>query len=116
MHELPITQNVLEIAERHAKIENAYRVTNIYLVIGELSTVIDESVQFYWDIVSKDSICEGAVLHFKRTPATFKCKNCQHTYMLTKGELSLCPQCDSFDIDILTGKDFRVEAIDIETK
>jgi hydrogenase nickel incorporation protein HypA/HybF len=116
MHELPITQNVLEIALRHGIRANANRVTNIYLVIGELSSVIDESVQFYWDIVSKDTICEGAVLHFNRIPATFKCNNCRNIYELRKGELTLCPECDSFDIDVLSGKDFRLEAIDIETK
>ena len=55
MHELPVTESVLEIALRHAKGAGAERITNIYLVIGQLSSIVDDSIQFYWDIVSKDS-------------------------------------------------------------
>jgi hydrogenase nickel incorporation protein HypA/HybF len=63
MHELPVAENVLEITLRHARQANATRVTDLYLVVGQLSSIIDDSLQFYWDIISKDTIAEGAVLH-----------------------------------------------------
>ncbi|MCJ7724498.1 MAG: hydrogenase maturation nickel metallochaperone HypA, partial [Anaerolineales bacterium] len=66
MHELSVTQSVLEIALRHARQNNARRITDLYLVIGELASIVDDSVQFYWDMISKDTIAEGARLHFKR--------------------------------------------------
>ena len=73
MHELPISQNILEIALRFAKENHATQITDLYLVIGQLSSVIDESIQFYWPIVSKDTIAEKAKLHFKRIPARLEC-------------------------------------------
>ncbi|OQY36808.1 MAG: hydrogenase maturation nickel metallochaperone HypA [Chloroflexota bacterium] len=114
MHELAITQRIAEIAIQHAEDNNASRITALYLVLGNLSSVVDDSVQFYWDIVTKDTLCEGATLHFQRVPAKLQCQNCGHTYILTDGKLSSCPLCDSIDIHVIQGKEFRLESIEIE--
>ena len=42
MHELSVTESVLEIACRHAEKAQASRVTDIYLEIGRLSSIVDE--------------------------------------------------------------------------
>ena len=60
VHELPITENILEIALRHADQAGAACVTDIYLVIGQLASVVDEFVTFYWDIISAGTIAEGS--------------------------------------------------------
>ena len=90
MHELSITQSILDITLRYAEKANAKRVTDLYLVIGQLSSVVDESVQFYWDFISKDSIADGATLHFKRIPIEMKCNVCQ-TQFKPNGEVFTCP-------------------------
>ena len=76
MHELSVTQSILEISLRHRNKPNAKRVTDIYLLLGQLSYVVDHSVQFYWDMIAKDTIAEGATLHFKRVLAEFLCSDC----------------------------------------
>jgi len=72
MHELSVTENILNIACQHAEQAQAKKVTDIYLVIGQLSSIVDDSVQFYWDIISKDSLCEQSKLHFCRIPKVIK--------------------------------------------
>lgn len=47
MHELSITQSMLELALSEAKKANASRIDKISLIIGEMSGVVDESVKFY---------------------------------------------------------------------
>lgn len=113
MHELSVTENILEIAVRHAGNANARRITDLYLVIGCLSTMVDESVQFYWDIISKDTLAEGARLHFKRISARMKCNDCNREYSLRADELA-CPKCDGVNVKILTGQEFYLEAIEVE--
>ena len=113
MHELSITEQIVEIAVRHGEKNHAQQVTDLYLVIGELSTVIDESVKFYWDLISEETICEGARLHFKRIPALFKCQDCNEEYQLLEGELTPCPQCGSTRMEVLQGKEFHLESINI---
>ena len=76
MHELPITQNILKIALKYASQSGATRITDLYLVIGQLSSVIDESIQFYWPIISENTIAQDAILHFKRIPARLECIQC----------------------------------------
>jgi hydrogenase nickel incorporation protein HypA/HybF len=114
MHELSVTQNLLDIALRHARQSGAAQITDLYLVIGQLSSVIDDSVQFYWDFISKDTPAEGARLHFRRVPARLECQECRRAYSL-EGEGLLCPACGTSRVKVLAGDEFTLEAIDVET-
>ena len=46
MHELPVTQSILDIALKHAQKVEAKRITDLHIVMGELSKLVDESIQF----------------------------------------------------------------------
>ncbi len=111
MHELSITENILSIALRHAG--DAERITNLHLVIGDLSAIVGESVQFYWDILSKGTIAEGSTLHFERIPTKFQCLNCERDFE-PDGRRFDCPRCDSDQVKLVAGKEFQLASIDVE--
>ena len=113
MHELAVTEQILNLALRHARDANARQVTDLHLQIGALSSIIDDSVQFYWDIISQGSLCQGANLHFQRTPATLHCHECNKDYTLGD-ELTACPTCGGIQVKILSGQEFQLTSIDIE--
>ena len=113
MHELPVTQSILDIALKHGQKAGAKRIIDLHITIGQLASIIDDSVQFYWDIISKDTIAENAILHFTRIPAKFKCLDCEHSYTPEDGELA-CPTCGSIRVNIIAGKEFFLDSIDIE--
>jgi len=113
MHELSVTQGMLEIALRHAQQAGAQRITHINLVIGDLSSIVDDSVQFYFDIISQDTIAEGARLIFQRLPATFRCWDCGNTFT-PNGRDFTCPQCGGPKVEVIAGNEFRVESIEVE--
>ena len=113
MHELAITEQIADIAIRHGEENAAEKITDLYLVIGELSTVIDDSVVFYWDLITEDTICAGATLHFQRIPAKFLCQDCGKEYQMVDGDLTPCPYCQSNKMEILQGKEFHLDSINI---
>jgi hydrogenase nickel incorporation protein HypA/HybF len=110
MHELPVTQSIIDIALRHA---DGKRVTDIYLVMGELSKLVDDSIQFYWEILAKDTLAQGAQLHIRRVPAEFQCMACFEKYH-PNGEEFSCPYCGSVGAKIIAGEEFFMEAIDVD--
>jgi hydrogenase nickel incorporation protein HypA/HybF len=113
MHELSVTESILDIAVSHAKKANASRVTGINLVIGRLSSIVDDSIQFYWDTISEDTICSGSKLHFDRKPAVLLCHVCDKEFTL-ESELIPCPICGGYQTTISSGEEFFVESIEIE--
>jgi hydrogenase nickel incorporation protein HypA/HybF len=114
MHELPVTESILEIALRYASQAGASRITDLNLVIGQLSHFVDDSVQFYWDIIAKDTIAEGARLHFKRIPAQMVCLDCETRYSPNEDTLA-CPACQSVRVKVVAGDEFRLDSIDVDT-
>ena len=113
MHELAVTESLLDLALKHANRANAIHVTDLYIVIGKLSSFVDDSVQFYWDILSENTICHGAQLHFNRLPARMTCLECNSEFEL-QGQLEPCPNCGSMRVHITQGEEFYLEGIDVE--
>lgn len=111
MHELAVTQSILDIALRYT--DGASRITQLNLVVGDLASVVDDSVQFYWDIVSKGTAAEGATLHFKRIKTRFQCNACEKDFE-PDGRLFECPLCGGEQVVLVAGKEFRLESIEVE--
>jgi hydrogenase nickel incorporation protein HypA/HybF len=114
MHELSITQSLLEIARHHAQEAGARRIVQLNLVIGELASVVDDSVQFYWDIISRDTIAEGARLHFERPPGILFCPACRHTFPIHNSPDYTCPVCGGDQVVVAGGDEFRLDSIEVE--
>jgi hydrogenase nickel incorporation protein HypA/HybF len=113
VHELSVTESILNTCLEFAKKEQAVKVTDIFLRIGALSSIVDDSVEFYWSFISKDTICANARLHFDRIPAKFHCQECQNEYSI-ETELSACPHCKSINVKLISGDEFQLTSIDIE--
>ncbi|PWH14119.1 MAG: hydrogenase maturation nickel metallochaperone HypA [Ardenticatenia bacterium] len=113
MHELAITENILALALEAAQKANARHITAIHLVIGDLSSFVDESVQFYFDLLSQGTIAEGAVLHFRREHAMATCRACGHRFQVNPPLVPICPNCGDYHLEVKGGQGLTVDSIEV---
>ena len=115
MHELPITEDILKIALTHGEKNGAKRIVRINLVIGELTDLIDEWVQRYFEYLAKDTVAAEAKLVIERVPITVMCGQCNKPFVVDKKKLDFnCPVCGQKGTDMIRGREFTVKSIEIE--
>jgi len=113
MHEYAVTQGMLDTVLQEANKVGAKKVTEIRLVIGDLSTILDESVQLYFDMMSEGTIAQGAKLIFKRVASRFRCNECGNDFEKPSKGFD-CPKCGGFALPTAVGREFYIESIDVE--
>ncbi len=113
MHEISITQQMVDLVLKEAEKSGAKRVRQINLVIGEMATVVDECIQFYFDFISKNTLAQDAKLTFQRVPLNAKCLDCQTVFSPKETDWK-CPNCRKWDAEIIAGKEFYLDSLEIE--
>lgn len=114
MHELSVTQGILSVVLETTQHNGNRRVIAIDLVIGDLSSIVDDSVQFYFDILSRNTLAEGATLNFRREAATAKCWDCGIESNTKVPLVMECPACGSVRLQVTGGQEFYVESIEVD--
>lgn len=126
MHELSISQAIVDTALRHA---GGKRVTVVDVRLGRLRQVVPDSLAFYFEIVARDGDCEGAELRIEHVDSLLRCPACwcewdpappplaTHTASVAATELPAlpsfrCPTCAEPG-EVLTGGELEVESIEV---
>ena len=81
MHEYPITQRIIEIADEYAVKNNVSEVKVINLVVGDYSGYVASSIELYFEIIAEGSACEKAKLHIERIVPKLKCSSCGNLFI-----------------------------------
>jgi hydrogenase nickel incorporation protein HypA/HybF len=113
MHELAITQSMYDLVMEEAEKASAKKVEKINLVLGEMTGVVDDCVEFYFNLLSKGSIAEEAKLSIRKVPPRARCRNCNQTFELREHDWS-CPHCEHLGMEIVAGQELYVESIEVE--
>ncbi len=113
MHELGITQSIVEIAERTAKEQQAMKILSVTIEVGSLAGVVPEALEFCFEACSKGTLLEGAQLLIERVPARGRCLDCGREFPLEE-LLACCPDCNSAAGEILAGEELRVKEMEID--
>ena len=103
----------MSLALEKANEAEASKITRINLVVGELSGVVSECVQFYFDFLSKDTLAGGAELSFEMKPTTVRCHKCNNVFTPQNGNWA-CPECHEAGIEIVSGRECYMESIEVE--
>ena len=110
MHELSVTQGIVKICLEEARKHQLMKVEEIRLKVGELSGIIPDCIQYYFNIISKDTLLKGAVILIDKVAIEIKCNGCNTEFVLDKIDFC-CPKCGSFNIKIIKGNEFYIDSI-----
>ena len=113
MHEQSIVESLLSIAIENAEKARATKILRIYLVVGELSGVVEESVDFYFSFLSKDTIAAEASIFYNRISAQLRCRNCDTIFTPEKLDFH-CPECQEEQIEIIGGRELYIDSLEVE--
>ncbi len=113
MHELSIANSLVEIATEHATEAGADKIKTITLRIGALSCVHQDALEFSFELITKDTMLEGAKLEVIHVPVTVFCVPCNQVVKLPGIQSFRCPTCETPSGDIRSGKELDLESIEI---
>lgn len=110
MHELSLTQSVVEICEQNA---GGRRVLSVTLEVGELSGIMPDAVEFCFEACTRGTILEGARLIIDRVAPKGHCRECGGDFPVSAFYDS-CPNCGGFSVDLIRGEEMRVKELEVE--
>jgi hydrogenase nickel incorporation protein HypA/HybF len=111
MHELSLSGAIVNTVEKHAA---GRPVSVVSLRIGALRQVVPDTLDFYFEFVSKGTVCERARLEQELIPARLRCGACEREWEIEL-PVFMCPDCGSAGrVEVASGNEFEVESIVVE--
>ncbi|MGB9664779.1 MAG: hydrogenase maturation nickel metallochaperone HypA [Ignavibacteria bacterium] len=112
MHELSIAQEILSIVKASLPTPDA-KVIAIRLKIGHLSGILIDSLKFSFEAITSQTEFENTQLEIIEVPIKITCNDCSKTSILYE-PIFLCPDCNSFNVQLLEGRELEILEIEIE--
>lgn len=110
MHELSITQGIIDLCLEHA---GGRRVRSLQVEIGELGSVVPEAVEFCFEACSRETLLEGARLNIIRVPGMGRCRECGQETPLAE-LYAPCRHCGGNRVTVMAGEELRVREIEVD--
>jgi hydrogenase nickel incorporation protein HypA/HybF len=111
MRELQSTQTILKKSLLQA---GNTKIKNVYLALGEIAELDPSLIRQHWYELSKGTPAEQARLHFRLIQAEVQCMACFGKYHPVDGKIH-CPNCGSYGAKVLSGEEFILESIELES-
>ena len=115
MHEMSIAISIVEAVEAKAREEGAERISGIDLLIGKLAGIEPDSLVFCFSAAAKGTLAEEAVLVIEEPEGVGECGECGMRFPVSF-YYAECPECRSFLVNIVSGKEFLIQSMTIEEK
>ncbi len=111
MHELTATQRILDAALAEGRARGGQPLRVVRLQLGVLSGVTEDSIRFYWDLLTPGTAAAGARLEVERMPGRVECRGCGRVSDVDD-DFPTCPACAGVDLVVLAGDGCAIEAVE----
>jgi hydrogenase nickel incorporation protein HypA/HybF len=113
MHEMSLCENILQILEQQAKVQQYHKVKTVWLEIGALAGIEVEAMRFSFEVVMQNSLADGALLEIIHVPGQAKCLQC-HQQVTVQQLYDECPECGGYQLQIYDGEQMRIKELEVE--
>lgn len=114
MHELSIVQSVVATVSEAMAGRKCERIVSVRLRVGALSSVVEDALQFGYEIVTEGTLLAGSRLEVVTLPVVIYCKPCERLVELNGIQSFRCPYCGTPSGDIRQGRELDIESVEIE--
>ena len=114
MHELSIVASIVDSVTETLAAYPGARVKEVRLRVGALASVIEDSLQFCYEIATKDTPLEGSALVVKILPVRMHCDKCGEDVEIASLQSFRCPRCGEPVVDMRQGRELEIESIEID--
>ncbi len=114
MHELGMVQSMIDVALDYADKNQARKITAFNIEISQTADESEESLLFYFELLSRGTLAEGAHVDLSRVPAQARCADCGNEFALDISAPA-CPRCAGTNVKPI-GDDVRLVSIDVQPR
>jgi hydrogenase nickel incorporation protein HypA/HybF len=114
MHELSMITSVVETVTESLTPYPGAKVLEVRLKVGALASVISESLEFCYGIVTEGTPLEGSRLVVNLLPVVVHCAHCDQDAELDGIQSFRCPKCGEPCSDLRQGRELEIDSIEID--
>lgn len=114
MHELSIAMSIVDAVTESASAYPGAHVKEVRLRVGALASVIEDSLQFCWELATEGSPLAGAALVIHQLPVVVHCDACGADAEIEGVQSFRCPRCGELAADLRQGRELEIDSIELE--
>ena len=117
MHETDMTKAlILTVKDWYESQPDKPQIEKIHLIVGQFTCVEPVSLQFAFEVQTRNTFLAGVELVIKDIPLIAFCHHCQQHYQPEIGLQYSCPDCKSPMEDIRSGRELKIDRIEYSAK
>ena len=119
MHEFSICESLVrvvleELGRLPATAGQPPRLLKARDVCGCLQSIVPESLQLAYEVLTRDTRAQGSLLEVVSAPAHGECQACGWTGEVT-APFFICGTCGATDVTLVSGKQIHLASLEVDT-
>jgi len=112
MHETSVAESIIDTIIEKTN-ELGKKPLSATISCGQMNAVNDEVMDFAFEVVSKDTVCDGMSLKIIHKPLFAVCRKCNHRFEFDIYS-PLCPACKGVEFNLEPDSPLLLEEIEFE--
>lgn len=109
MHEFALMESVMETIRDSARQNGINRISKVKIVIGQMTMAVPDSMQFAFEALREGPFLADAVLEIEERPVRCKCSNCNRIFTPPDMYTFFCPDCNSHQTEMISGRELYLD-------